>query len=230
MQFKEQDLERLSQCPLLTPTGPSHAETCAKALASWALRRAFEGSLKGKPVEILHEIRGKVLEVCGGSGNAGTVARKTAFGLFNLMLDYEVLHLEQPYNLTLAGYTIQGQYALLRKRRGEIPTVLVLYAEEPELRHNHALPPTVPVMARYVHVVTQTKYKDAQILNYPVLKGKPWINGALDLALAKQYLESMIRVASLRPQFPVMGEHCKRCTTKPCLGVFDGRDDDHEGR
>lgn len=226
MILKEQDLERLSLCPLMTPTGPSHVETCAKALASWALRQAFEGSLKGAAPKILHEIRGKVLELYGDGFGAGTVARRTAFNLFHLMVDYEVLHLEQPYNLTLAGYTIQGQYALLRKHRGDIPSVLMLYPEEPGLRHNHALPPSISLMARYLHVVTQTKYKDAVMLHYPVLKGKSWVTKGLDKALVSRWLESIMKVASLRPQFPVMGEHCKRCTTKPCLGVFNGQDDD----
>jgi hypothetical protein len=229
MLFKETELERLMLCPLMVPTGPSKMETCAQALTSWALRKSLEGSLKGTPSDILHIIRGKVLELHDTTDHVGTLARTTAFRMFNLLVDYEVLHLEQPYNLILAGYTIQGKYALLRKRKGAcLPYVLVLHTEEPKLKHNHALPPSLDVLARWVHVTTTTKYSDARVLNYPVLRGRSWVNKGLDSALAKQYLESMLKVASLRPNFPRMGEHCESCATKPCLEVFNGQDDNSE--
>ena len=231
MIIKESELERLLKCPLMTPTSPSKSEACANALASWAFRKSLEGFLVGEPQDILHEIRGKILELHETDDHVGTMARQTAFRIFNLLLDYEVLHLEQPYNLILAGYTIQGKYALLRKRKGAcLPHVLVLYAEEPALRHNHAMPPTIPLMARWLHVRTATKYKNAVVLNYPVLKGESWVNSSLNLDLAEQYLESMLKVAALRPNFPVPGEHCGQCATKSCLEVFNGRDDNNEGR
>jgi len=225
MIIQEQELERLIRCPLMTPTGPSKAETCAYALALWVLRQSFEDKLLGKPTEILHTIRGKMLELWEGDKlEAGALSRTAAFRLFNLVMDYEVVHLEQPYNLILRGYTIQGRYSLLRSRKGDrLPHVLMLYTHEPDLRHDLTLPPDVATMARYVHVYTNAAHKDAQVLHYPVFKGKPWLNKGLDVSLATLYLESMLRVVALRPEYPVMGSHCVKCETKPCLEVFDGR-------
>lgn len=226
--FSEQELERLVRCPLMIPTGPSHAETCAKALASWILRQSFEEKIQGKVQDILHNIRGKVIDFWGGDRlEAGHLSRTAAFRLVTLVLDYEVIHLEQPYNLILGGYTIQGQYALLRKRKGELlPHVLVLHARAPEMKHEQALPPDVATLARYVHVATNTGHLNAQVLHYPIFKGKPWVNKTINIALAKRYLGDMLKVADIHPQYPVMGEHCASCETKLCLEVFRGPNDD----
>ncbi len=226
MIIQEQELERLIRCPLMTPTGPSKAETCAYALALWVLRQSFENLFLGKPTEILHTIRGKMLDLWDGDKlSAGALSRTAAFRLFNLVMDYEVVHLEQPYNLILTkGYTIQGRYSLLRSRKGEcLPHVLVLYTNEPDLRHDLTLPPDAITMARYVHVYTNAAHKNAQVLHYPIFKGKSWLNKGLDVALATQYLNAMLEVAAFNPRYPVMGSHCVECKTKPCLEVFRGR-------
>lgn len=222
MIIQELTLEHLLQCPLMTPTGPSKEETCANALASWTLRRAFEDKFLGKPQDILHDIRGKVLELWDGPPEeAGLLARTAAFRLFNLALDYEVIHLEQPYNLILSGYTIQGRYALLRKRRGEeLPLVLILHDAEPSMKKEQALPPDVITLSRFVHVYKNTGYKDAQVIHFPVFRGKVWFNKFIDVNLATKYLESMLKIAALNPSFPIMGGHCSKCTTKPCLEIF----------
>lgn len=224
MIIQEQALERLMQCPMMTPTSPSPAETCAYALASWVLRQSFEGKFVGKPEEQLHKIRGKVIELWkGDKAEVGVVSRTAAYRLLNLIFDYEVMHLEQPYNLTLGGYTIQGKYALLRKRKGEcLPNVLVLHTNEPDLKHDQALPPDVATLARYVHMVTNTGHNETQVLHYPVFRGKLWVNKTVNVPLAKRYLEGMLKVAALRPLFPIMGGHCAVCATKPCLEVFNG--------
>lgn len=233
MIIQEQALEKLLQCPLMAPTGPSNAETCANALASWVLRQSFEGKLLGIPTQILHNIRGKMIELWDGNKlEAGALSRTAAFRLFNLVLDYEVVHLEQPYNLVLSGYTIQGKYALLQKRKGEcLPHVLVLHTTEPELKRIQTVPPDVISLARYCHVYINAAHKDARVLHFPIFRGKPWMNKGLNVALAEKYLQDMLRVASLRPQYPVPGEHCTSCATKPCLGVFSGQDNDsRDGR
>src|SRR5271166_3637041 len=228
MIIQELELQRLVQCPMMTPTRPSHAETCAYALAAWVLRQSFAGKLLDTPAKNLHAIRGKMLELWEGDKlQAGALARTAAFRLFHLQLEYEVIHLEQPYNLILSGYTIQGQYALLRKRTGEhLPHVLVLHTSEPELRREQALPPDVATMARYLHAYTNEAHHNAWVLHYPVFKGKLWFNRGLDVPLATSYLESMLKVAALRPRYPVAGEHCAECAFKPCLEVFNGRQND----
>lgn len=223
MMIQEQTLERLMQCPLMTPTGPSKMETCAYALASWALRQSFDGKFKGNPEDILHEMRGKVLDLWKGERHeVGSISRTVAFRLFSLVLDYEVVHLEQPYNLVLTEYTIQGKYALLRKHIGaHLPHILILYTTEPELKNTQALPPDVTTLARYLHLYTTTEYTDAMVLHFPIFRGKPWMNKSIDLSLARKYLESMLKVASLNPFFPIRGKHCDNCATKPCLKVFE---------
>lgn len=229
MIIQEQALGRLLQCPLMTPTSPSGEETCAYALASWALRQSFENKLVGDPAEILSTIRGKMIKLWKESGVAddpGKLARTSAFRLFNLVLDYETVHLEQPYNLVLAGYTIQGKYALLRKRTGEcFPHILILHSNSPSLKHDQAVPPDVQTLARYLHVTTASGYTEVQVIHYPVFRGKTWFNKTVDGALARRYLQDMLKVAALRPQYPIAGEHCATCCTKPCLEVFRGQDD-----
>lgn len=221
MIIKEHYLERLVKCPLMVPNAPSKAETCTNALASWVLRQSFLNKFKGRPEVILHDIRGKVLDLWGDDLHAGSLSRTAAFRFLNLHLDFEVIHLEQPYNLILSGYTIQGQYALLRSRRGEcLPHVLILHDKEPDMRKEHALPPDVITLARYVHICTNSGHK-AHMLHFPVFMGKSWLNKTINLSLATLYLESMLKVVALNQRYPVMGSHCSNCSTKPCLDVFN---------
>lgn len=220
--IQERELERLLKCPLLD--GEILAPTKVSQLTNWVLRKSFEGKFSELPEKVLHEIRGRILK---DYPKDGTLARVAGFRLFQLILDYEVIHLEQPYNLVLSGYTIQGQYALLRKKAGaKLPYVLVLRETEPDLRDTQAQPPDAITLARYVHVLTTTKHTNARVLQLPVFRGAAWTNRGLNLALAKQYLESMLKIATFRPSFPVAGEHCKSCVTKRCLGVFYGPNDD----
>jgi hypothetical protein len=223
MLIEEHVLERFVQCPLMTPTSPSQVETCAYALASWTLRKSFENKFQGKPENILHEIRGKVLELWKGNQlEVGTLSRTAAFRLFNLVLDYEVIHLEQPYNLVLTGYTIKGKYALLRKRKGAcLPHILILHTNEPELKHQQILPPDVITLSRYVHLFTTTTiHTDAQVVHYPIFRGKLWINKNINVPLAKRYLSDMLKVVIANPHFAVMGDHCSSCLTKPCMEMY----------
>lgn len=210
------------ECPLIDPAPASHAEVCAEKLTGWVLRKSFNGKFGGAVQDIAHEIRGAVIDFWGGDKKeAGTLARTAAFRMFSLIIDYEVIHLEQPYDLVLNGHTIQGKYALLRKRGGEqLPYILILHTDEPILRHDSTLPPDVITLSRYLHLHTTTQYSNAQILHYPVFRGKSWFNKTVNSTLAKTYLCSMLEIANLHPTFPVLGEHCKECISKPCLKVF----------
>lgn len=227
MIVQEQDLERLTQCPIMVAE-LSKVDECAHKLTAWVLRQSFDGKLVGSPQDILHNIRGKVLELWDKvnkedriSCDAGTLARTAAFRIFNLVLDYEVIHLEQPYNLILSGYTIQGRYALLRKRKGEcLPYVLILHSSEPSIRKEHALPPDIASMSRYLHILTNTEHKDAQLIHYPVFKGKLWFNKYIDTILATDYLKNILKLSEMNPKYPSVGEHCTKCITKPCLQIF----------
>jgi hypothetical protein len=224
MIIQEKTLVEMIKCPLLVPMPASDSEACAQELASWTLQQSFRSKFKGEAKDILHNMRGKVLDLWkGDKRDIGTLARTMAFRLFILVTDYEVIHLEQPYNLILSGYTIQGKYALLRKRSGErLPYLLILHTNEPDLRRRQALPPDPVTMARYSHLYTTTQYTNAQVLHYPVFRGKVWFNKSLNVPLAKKYLESMLRIADLRQQYPVAGDHCLGCATKPCLEIFNG--------
>lgn len=222
MIIQEQTIERLLQCPMLVPMPISDSEECAQELASWTLQQSFRGKFRGEAKDILHEMRGKVLDLWEGNRKEiGTLARTIAFRLFSLVVDYEVIHLEQPYNLILGGYTIQGKYALLRKRSGErLPYLLILHTNEPDLRKRQILPPDPVTMARYVHLYMTTQYTNAQVIHYPVFRGKVWFNKELNIPLAKQHLESIMKTIALFPSFPTAGDHCSKCATKPCLEVF----------
>ena len=222
MNLHEQYLERLVHCPIMDPEPPTQLETAGRELSAWALRQSFQGKLVGKPEEVLHDIRGRVLEYISD----GTKARRIAYRLFKLLLEFEVVHLEQPYNLIVAGYTIQGEYALLRSRKGEcIPHVLIVHPEEPSQRNFHAMPPDTVSLLRLLHARTNTKFSNARLLHYALTSAKYWIVKDLNTGLARKYVEDIIKVAALRPQFPSIGEHCRRCRSKPCLGVFNGQDD-----
>lgn len=228
MNIQEKTLEYLTQCPLMDPADPSKEEVCANELASWILRQSFDGKFNGKIQDILHNIRGKVLELWSKNNTTselgvsiGTLARTSAFRLFNLVLDFEVVHLEQPYNLILSGYTIQGKYALLRKRKGEeLPYVLILHSTEPNMRKEQILPPDVATLARYVHAHVNAGHTNAQILHYPVFRGNIWYNKTINITLAIEYLISILKTAQIHPEFPSAGNHCVRCVSKPCLEVF----------
>lgn len=224
MNIQENELESLIQCPLMDVIEPSKATRGAYALSNWVLRQAFDNKFTGQPQEILHDIRGKAIELWADAEmDVGTMARTAAFRLFNLVLEYEVIHLEQPYNLVLSGYTIQGKYALLRKRIGEsLPHILILHDNEPDMRKEHAMPPDVKTLARYAHAVINDGRTKVQILNFPVFKGKNWMSKNIDLSLTCLYLEGMLAAARLRTQYPYpsVGKHCGQCYTKLCLEVF----------
>lgn len=218
--FQEQELERLLRCPLLDPSYLIRMDAI-RQLVNWALRKSFEGKFPGSllPEQVLHQIRGRILEEYP---TEGTLARVAGFRIFSMIMKYEVVHLEQPYNLVVSGYTIQGQYALLRKRTGaQHPHVLVIRDTEPELRATQAQPPEVVTLARLIHVLTTTQYTDARVLQFPVFRGTLWTTKDLKMPLAKSYLESMLKIASISPQFPIVGEHCSQCISKRCLEVFE---------
>lgn len=223
MIIQEQDLERLIKCPLMVPIEPAKTETCAKELALWVLHQSFEEKFKGQPADILHNIRGKVLDLWGNNIEGGSISRTVAFRLFNLILDFEVMHLEIPYNLTLNGHTIQGKYALLRRRReNSAPNILVLHDIEPSIRKEQAIPPDIITIARHAHAYINTGRTNAVVLHFPVFRGKPWYNKHISIPLAIKYLSDMLKIASLNLQYPSMGEHCKECKTKACLEIFNG--------
>lgn len=223
MVYSEQTLERVLKCPMMSLISSSKKELCSYALASWALRRSFEGKLFGKPDTVLPEIRGKVIELWKSNnveGDPGVIARTAGFRIFTLLTDYEVLHVEEPYNLSLAGYTIQGRYAMMRKRKGEkLPYVLILHTYEPNLKQQATNPPDVPTLSRYVHATTNGGYVNAQVLHYPILSGRMWMNKIINNRLAVKYLQSMLEVASVKASHPIPGDYCNLCT-KPCLEVF----------
>lgn len=163
-------------------------------------------------------------------GDPGRIARIAGFKLFNLVLEYEVIHPEQPYNLVLSGYTIKGKYTLLRKRRGEqLPYILILHENAPALKKEITLPPDVLSMARFLHSRFQEGYADVQVLHYPVLTGKWWLNKTINPALARSCLQDMLKVVALQSRFPSIGDHCRSCDSKPCMEVFRNGQDDNRG-
>lgn len=240
--INEYELEQKAKCPIMVSQSPSEVGLCGYLLASKALRAAFEGKhpvladIRGDYIRLWNQawFKGKENKIpipkAGDPYWKGIHSGRTiSYRLFNLLLAYEVLHPEQSYYLILNGYTIQGSYALLRKRKGAgIPTVLILYMHAPTLQHDQAVPPRLVALSRYVDAKMSEVYKEIHVLHYPLLKGKEWINKYINEALAKVYLYSMLEVENTSPVYPTIGEHCKDCSTKPCLEVFNiGRQNDH---
>lgn len=222
MIINERTLQDLLQCPLIVPAKSSHEEECSNEMTKWILRQAFDGKLKGESQAVLHAIRGKVISTWqGDKKDIGILARTIAFRLFSLVLDFEVIHLEQPYQLVLDKHVIQGSYALLRKRAGErLFHILINHTNVPEIKKKQALPPDIVTLSRYTHLYTTTEYTDAQILHYPIFRGKAWLNKHINITLAKSYLNSILVTAANNPQYPVVGKHCDNCVTKPCMEAF----------
>jgi hypothetical protein len=223
MIIQESRLEKLLQCPMIDPQPSSKSDKCAMALSTWVLRQSFLNKLIGKPEKVLDNIRKTLIEIWKDEnveGDPGVIARVAGFRLFSLVLDYEVIHLEQPYNLVLTGYTIQGKYALLRKRKGEyLPYVLIVHTNSPSLKKEQALPPDVISMSRHLHASTNAGYSNVQTLHYPVLSGQKWYDKYINSKLSAIYLTNMLRVIS-NPSYPVPGEHCSTCVSRPCLSIF----------
>lgn len=237
MPIDEKELARIALCPMFVPGEQSKLELCADTLTTIAIRRAFEGKLLK-----LEDIRSQFTYLWGCSNFSGTDSkawcippmkagnpywvgihqgRTISFRIFSLVAGYEILHPEQPYNLILNGYTIQGRYALLKKPgRSGIPNVLVTYLNAPSLRHEIAMPPDPISLSRYVDVKMATMYKEVYVLHYPLLKGKEWQNKEINEAVAKRYLSSMLDVVALNPRYPTAGSHCMGCEDKPCMEVF----------
>lgn len=223
MVVNENDIERLLRCPMMDVERISTPEeNTAHDVTTWVLRQAFSRKFSEDPVKILHDIRGKMIESWEGDKlEAGNLSRAAAFRLLTLILDYEIIHLEQPYNLILSGYTIQGKYALLRKRKGDRNIiVLIVHTHEPDLRHKQTLPPDPLTLSRYLHASVTEAHKNVQVLHYPVLRGKSWFNRQVDATLAREYLDSMLKVIATKPIYPIIGSHCTRCKSKRCLEVF----------
>lgn len=233
----ERALQRVSLCPMLVPMKTSNLESCAYALAEKVIRQSFEGKLP-----VLEDIRKQFTDLWNSAWYLGIdrklwrtpplkvgdpywagihLGRTISFRVFSLVLDYEVMHPEQPYNLILNGYTIQGRYALLRKRKGaRVPSVLVLHMQSPAMKHEHSMPPDPISLARYVDMKMGSFHKDVHVLHYPLVKGKEWLNKHVDEPLAKDYLHNMIKVVLLNPRYPAIGSHCADCETRPCMEVY----------
>lgn len=243
--FNELALERIAKCPIMVTEDLTDVEFCGYLLAERVLRHEFEGERAS-----LEDIRKDFTFLWNAAWFPGVdyktwkappmkagslywkginAGRTISYRLYSLLLDYEVLHPEQPYNLILNGYTIQGKYTLLRKKKGaKIPNVLMLYMNAPAIQHDQAIPPIVTLLCRYVDVKMTETYHEVHVLHYPLLRGKAWTNRLLNEVLAKKWICSMLEVAKLKPDFPTMGEHCKDCSTKPCMEVFNlGRQNDH---
>lgn len=245
MSINEHELERMSRCPIMVERSPTNVGLCSRLLVEKVLRHAFEGKIVS-----LEDIRKNFTLLWNSAYTHGIDikswkpppikvgdpywagirnGRTISYRLFSLILNYEVLHPEQLYNLILNGYTIQGSYALIRKRKGaSIPSVLIPYIHAPTLQHDQVVPPRPIALSRYVDAKMSEVYKEIHVLHYPLLKGKEWTNKYINEALAKTYLCSMLEVAKLNPNYPTLGNHCIDCSTKPCMEVFNiGRQNDH---
>jgi hypothetical protein len=229
----EQTLLDFGICPIYVRPDEGLLEKTANELLKYAVIRVFKGIHEVPTLQFLREQyvsiwnshwfgdKPVVIPSSGpywqGPKRAPTVSRK----IFDLITHYEILHPEQPYELVLNGYTIQGRYALVRKTtESGHPTVLVVHNKEPR----HKASPDLLSLARFVHVkMTHLQYHEVDILHFPLLRSKPWRQINIDEKLATNWIKNAIFAIANNRTFPTAGPHCATCTTKPCMKVFDDR-------
>jgi hypothetical protein len=236
--ISEVDLDRMLLCPILDPIVEDDKYICARQTLIWALRRTFDShscSIKELREKYVHFWNVKWFSYPNrpkedGVPSSGSYwegpkqGNKTAKKIFELFRLYLILQPEQPYELPIEMYTIQGEYAIIR-RRGKEGIPMVLIYEDVERNHHSRPESTFPEpssLARYIHVKnTLHEYKEVGIYHIPLIHGTPWTNRYIEEKLATTMLGSIIRVAKSSPVYATPGSHCFKCSSKPCLKVLN---------
>lgn len=232
MIIKETQLVDYGICPLYDRKEEGNLEKAAADTLRFILLRIFKGIhdrptvafIREKYVDIWNNYwfgdQPKVIPNSGpyweGPKRAATVGRK----IYELISRYTVIHPEQPYNLLLNGYTIQGQYALLcRNGENGYPYILVTHSQD----YRHKIYPDLMSLARFIHVKMTHQYMIVNILHFPLLRSKPWKHSNIDEKIATKWVSNVLSLIYKDEKFPTLGPHCSTCLSKSCLKVFDGR-------
>jgi hypothetical protein len=229
--ISEDRLNSYAICPLYNPPTAEPIQVQAEGLFKWAMLRTFDGihdppdltGLRERYVSLWNKHwfgdQPKTLPATGPYWDGPKASRGVARRIFEFLDKYEVVHPEQPYDLKVDKYTIQGRYALVRRKtQTGHPSVLVVHDRAPLYKAS----PDLRSLARFTHANTTEYYKEIGILHLPLLRGQVWSQVDINETLATTWLRAILdQIPGV--QYPVPGSHCMSCEGKPCMGVFRER-------
>ena len=196
----------------------------------WALRERHNGVIR--PVT---DLRARFVALWSESwGNATKTqaywkgpdaARSFGRRLYEFLLNLEVIHPFQPYELELEAGTVYGENALVlcRPVRRE-PYQLVVNARLRRPRSREIQIPNYQGLAQWLAVRQKSEEVNLGIVNMPLLWGDRWTVQTVDEALARTWINAIVRSAAENLVFPRIGKQCETCS-KPCKKVTSGQND-----
>jgi hypothetical protein len=238
MVVSEDNLNVNTLCPLMDiELSSTDIEECAYALLRWAILRKQDGldvelpKLREKYVNLWNKKWFKDQEIkvpdTGPYWEGPKKARIVAKRIYDLLLEYEILTPEQPYKLVLDCYTIQGLYALIRKKIGNKQVFVLVIHTSPT---TYKASPDLRSLARHLHATkTYPNYNKIGLLHWTIIRGKEWKNKYINSNLSSNWLLTSLRLISSSEKFPVPGPHCVNCKSKACQEVFIERQNDNIG-
>jgi hypothetical protein len=228
--LSESELQRHSVCPLFDGVEVHPMEQPAEQTFRWALRERHSGvirpvtDLRARFVEIWAKAWGaaaKTSEYWKGPNMARSYGRR----LYEFLLNLEVIHPFQPYELKLGAGLVRGENALVlcRPARQE-PYQLVVntYLRRPQ--PDVLRVPNYRGLAQWLAARDQSESVDIGIVNMPLIYGDRWTVRNVDEALARTWINAIVKTAAENLMFPRAGKQCETCS-QPCKKVTSGQND-----
>ena len=227
--LSEAELDRRSQCVLYQPASMDLLVQPSQLAFEWALRKRLDGKIIEPP-----DLREKFIEIWAAQWGkpekdasyweGPQAARPFARRVYEFLLRHEVVHPFEPYQLELDSGVIAGRNAVvLRQYSRAQPVEMVVDVQMrvpriPELPH-------LPALAQWMAARQESEALDLAIVHVPLIRGESWISKTVDEALARTWLDGMVREAAANSLFPRLGTaQCRTCT-QPCKEVFRGQND-----
>jgi hypothetical protein len=205
-------------------------EKPAEQTFRWALRERHNGVIRPL-ADLRARFVGHWAEAWGATEKTQeywkgpNAARSFGKRLYEFLLNLEVVHPFQPYTLELEAGTIYGENALVlcRPVRQE-PYQLVVntYLRRPQ--PNVLRIPNYQGLAQWLAARQQSEAVDLGIVHMPFLRGDRWTVRNVDEALARSWLNVIVKTAAENLLFPHAGRQCDTCT-QPCKKVTSGQND-----
>jgi hypothetical protein len=227
--FSDQEIQRRSQCSLYVAAEADPLLRPAMQTLRWGLRERHLGKIRTAA-----DLRERfVQEWVGGwsgdpTGSAYWVgpnqARPFARRVYEFLLKYEVIHPYEAYTLELDHGQITGEMALVQWRRARRPPVLMVL--DARLNRGSELlsrQPTMQGLTQWLAAREQVDDIELGIVHQPLLRGEAWLTREVNEALARRWLNAMVKEAADGSDYPRNGPQCKTCS-RPCTEVFNGPD------
>jgi hypothetical protein len=228
--LSELELQRQSMCPLFDGIDFHRMERPADQTFRWALRERHNGvirpvtDLRARFVDLWAEAWGtaaKTAEYWKGPAAARSYGRR----LYEFLLNLEVIHPFQPYTLELETGQVRGENALVlyRPYRQE-PYQLVINTHLRRPQQDVIRTPNYRGLAQWLAARDQSESVDLGIVNMPLLYGDRWTVRNVDEALARTWVNAIVKTAAENLMFPQAGKQCETCS-QPCKKVTSGQND-----